>query len=169
MTLARAALAGATLLLAAPAPAAAREVKVEVVTPESIAAKRKAIVQENLPLTPEQARLFWPLYDGYRAEREATYDERTALFGRFFDATKKLDGPTAKALLDDAQALDRRDLDTRARWIAKMTEALPAPVVLRWAQIENKIDVSLRFWLAEQLPLVIDGKPMRVGVAGGKK
>ena len=159
---------GAALLLASAAGAAEPQSTVEVVTPESIAARRKAIVAENLPLTAEQAKTFWPIYEGYRAERAAPLDERTALFGRFFDATRKVDAATAKALLDDYQSLDRRDLETRARWLAKMGAALPATLVLRYAQIENKIDVSIQYWMAEQLPLVIDGKPMRVGLSGRK-
>lgn len=139
--------------------------RVEVMTPEAVASKRKAIVTENLTLTPEQAKAFWPLYDGYQAERASSTDERTALFGRFFDASTKVDAAAAKALLDDTQALDRRDLEVRARWLDKMLAVLPAPLVLRYAQIENKMDVSIRYWIAEQLPLVIDGKRMRVGVA----
>jgi hypothetical protein len=134
---------GAALLLASPGRASEPEVTVEVVTPEGVAAKRKAIVAENLPLTAEQAKVFWPLYEGYRAERGASIDERTALFGRFFDATAGVDAKTAKALLDDAQRLDRLDLESRARWLAKMGKVLPAPVVLRYAQIENMMRVGL--------------------------
>jgi hypothetical protein len=152
------------LVVALASAARAADTKVEVITPESVAAKRKAIVTENLPLTAEQAKVFWPLYDGYHAERGERTDERIALFGRFFDASRGVDAPTAKRLLDDHQALARRDLEVRSRWLAKMGAALPAPLVLRYAQIENKIDVSIQFWMAEQLPLVLDGKRMEVGV-----
>jgi hypothetical protein len=156
----------AALLLAAPARAAEESAAVEIVTPESVAAKRKAIVAENLPLTPEQAKVFWPLYEGYRAERAATLDERMALFGRFFDASRAVGPESAKALLDDAQKRDRQDLEMRSRWLAKMGAVLPATVVLRYAQIENKIDASIRYWMAEELPLVLDGKRLRVRLAG---
>ena len=156
----------ATFLLAAStARAVEPAAKVQVLTPEAVAAKRRAIVTENLTLTPDQAKAFWPLYDGYQAERASGTDERVALFGRFFDASAKMDAATAKALLDDTQALQRRDLDLRAKWFAKMGAVLPAPLVLRYAQIENKIDVSIQFWIAEQLPLVIDGKRMKIGVS----
>jgi len=150
--------AASTTLAAEPAA------KVEVMTPEAVAARRKAIVTENLTLTADQAKAFWPLYEGYQAERAGAADQRVALFGRFFEASAHVDAAGAKALLDDYQALARRDVEVRARWLDRMLAVLPAPIVLRYAQIENKMDVSIQYWVAEQLPLVIDGKRMSMGV-----
>ncbi|MCK7517473.1 MAG: hypothetical protein MZV64_06995 [Ignavibacteriales bacterium] len=44
----------------------------------------KEIVAENLELTTEQAKIFWPLYDEYMAELKILGDQEVKLTGRVY-------------------------------------------------------------------------------------
>ena len=46
---------------------------------EDIRAQRKQITAANMPLTPDEATKFWPIYDQYRAEAAKNGDERWQL------------------------------------------------------------------------------------------
>ena len=46
---------------------------------QNIQAQRKQITAANMPLTPDEATKFWPLYDQYRQEASKNGDERWAL------------------------------------------------------------------------------------------
>ena len=49
--------------------------------------------------------------------------------------------------------LEKKYLDTRAKYFKKVSEVLPATKTLRFAQIENRLDLALRLQLAAQIPI----------------
>src|ERR1700678_1638438 len=46
---------------------------------EDIRGQRKQITAANMPLTPDEATKFWPIYDQYRADAAKNGDERWQL------------------------------------------------------------------------------------------
>src|SRR5262245_62395276 len=90
-------LALAALLVLAAVPAFSGEVEKQVaIDRAAVQADRQALVAENLPLTAEQAKAFWPAFREYRAEMSRVGDRITELvlgFAKDYDT------------LTDAQAM----------------------------------------------------------------
>jgi hypothetical protein len=65
--------------------------------------------------------------------------------------------PEAKAakLLKDYLALEKRLTSARAGYLKRFGRVLPASKVLRFAQVENRLDLALRLQLASAIPLLL--------------
>jgi len=60
----------------------------------------------------------------------------------------------AAALMSDYMSIQRDELKTRERWLGKMKKDLPIKTVLRFFQIENKLDAIVRAETLRVIPLV---------------
>jgi hypothetical protein len=62
-------------------------------------------------------------------------------------------------MLKDLGDLEKKQLATRATYLKKFSKVLPATKNLRFAQVENRLDLALRLQLAASIPLVpIEGQ-----------
>jgi hypothetical protein len=155
-----------TILLAllvlpfAPANAAASgEVTDEIDLVRSIyKTERQAFVAESLPLTPEESAAFWPLYKSYRAEMEKLGDDLVKVVLEYADVYPNVQEESARRLLKNYSALETKLANTRTKYFKKAGKILPAAKVLRWAQLENRMDLALRLQLAGTVP-VAPSKP----------
>ena len=64
-----------------------------------------------------------------------------------------------KAMLKEYSALEQKLASKRAWYLKRAAKILPAAKALRWAQLENRMDLGLRLQLASAFPLVPAGKP----------
>jgi hypothetical protein len=120
---------------------------------------RHAFVAENLTLTETEKAAFWPLYEKYRAEMEKIGDELVKLVLEYADAYPNVPEDRAKKLLKDYAALEDKLTSTRHSYLKKAGKILPASKVLRWAQLENRMDIGLRMQLAGAVPLMPTASP----------
>lgn len=122
-------------------------------------ADRQAFVAEHLKMTETESAAFWPLYRSYRAEMEKIGDGLVKLMLEYADAHPNVSEDQAKKLLKQYTALEKNLVDRRAWYLKRAGKALPATKVLRWAQLENQLDLALRLQLVSAVPLVSSGKP----------
>jgi hypothetical protein len=67
----------------------------------------------------------------------------------------------ATKMLKDLTRLEDQQAETRAKYLKKISKVLPAAKTLRFAQVENRMDLALRVELASKIPLVpIEGQLM---------
>ena len=152
----------AGLALVALAPVQAQEtqstqakVQKEMATDRAqLQSDRQAIVAENLPLTEDQAKVFWPLYREYRNEMQKLGDRSLALIVDYAKSFESMTDEQATKLIDDYLSIEKDMVKVRSDWAPKFRKILPATAVLRFYQIENKIDAILKFDAADQVPLV---------------
>ena len=118
-----------------------------------IQSNRQALVAENLGLTAEESEKFWPVYRQFQTERNKLVDRRVELLIRFRDNFDSLTNDQARKLLDDYLkfADDRNKL--RKKYARIFARVLPEKKVLRYFQIENKIDTIIEYDLAQVVPL----------------
>lgn len=161
-TLANAALALALALAAftpafaaeAPAPSSTMSARTELELARSvIAAERQAVIASNLTLSQEQSKAFWPLYKAYRDEMTAQGDRMVELVNGYHRKMGASDAD-AKALLDGFVDVEMRRAEILAKHVQKMREVLPAPVVVRFVELEAKIDALVRTKMLELIDLV---------------
>lgn len=149
------ALTASTVLTGAPALAGGHVQErdmIEVIR-QQVAANREALVAENLNLTEAESESFWPVYRRFQNERAVLVDRRIEILTQFRDNFEMLDDATAKQLLDDALRLEDDKLKLREKFLKDFRKVLPEKKVLRYLQIENKIDTIIDYDLAQIVPL----------------
>jgi hypothetical protein len=132
-------------------------------------ADRKATVAQTLQLTEKEAGKFWPLYAEYRAELDNVGDQLMRLVKVYAEHYPDIPEDRAKELLNGLVVLEKKKTGIRATYLKKFGKFLPAEKNLRFAQIENRLDLALRLKLAALIPLTpIEGRfTPEVSTGGG--
>jgi hypothetical protein len=147
------AIVAALSLATVPAPAQTVAEKLEI-TRDGIERQKRVIVAGSLPLTPDEEKAFWPLFDEHqKALRvlDARADRLTADYVAEYD---RLTDERARAMLDEMVRLDEDRAKLRRIWVDRMAKALPPRKLARYFQIENKLEAIVRADLTRQIPLV---------------
>ena len=108
----------------------------------------------NLQLTDTEAAAFWPVYDRYQAELRAVQDRLLGVIDAYSAEFGKLSDEKARKLVEDYLAVEKDRAELRSAYLAPIAESLPGKKVMRFYQIENKIDAVLRYELAASIPVV---------------
>jgi hypothetical protein len=142
-----------------PAPPAPPDAKAEAMeeihlTRVAIQAGRQAIVTEAMDLTPAEMETFWPLYREYRLEAAKIGDRIVGLIERYAANYDNLTNEAANKLLNDFVKIERARADLKAKFLPRFKKVLPATKVVRFYQLENKMDIAVLNEMAEQIPLV---------------
>jgi Spy/CpxP family protein refolding chaperone len=116
----------------------------------------KEIVKENLKLTEDEANKFWPLFDEYLAERSPIFEERVSITEEFMMNYYAMDDATAKDLINKAIKSQQDLTDLRKEYLNKMFEVLPAPLVGKFFQIDNRVSAVADLVRMSSTPLVRD-------------
>ncbi len=146
----------AASLLALPVPRATAQTvtdEIEVLRGD-LKADRKAVIAEGLQLTDAESQTFWPLYRAYRVEMDKVGDSLVKLVLEYSDVYPNVAEDRAEKLLKDYLALEKDWVNVRAKHLKQMAKVLPKSKVLRFAQLENRLDLALRLQLASAVPLV---------------
>jgi hypothetical protein len=120
---------------------------------EQIKADKKLLVTENMELTDAEAQVFWPVYDQYQAELFLLRTRTLKLIQDYAAAYDTMTNATAKKLLDESMTIESLRQKLNKAYLPKFRKALPDAKVLRYYQIENKINAALYYELAGTIPL----------------
>lgn len=153
-----------SLTLAEPAPAVAptsQEVRQESVSRAliqvsrtQINAERQQAITLSLPLTPAESDAFWPLYREYHAQIDLLNDRFYALVIEYAKAYPAVSDDQAQKFLKEYNAIDDKRLSLREKYGKKFLKAIPATKVVRYLQIEHRLDVLEALDASSQIPLV---------------
>lgn len=121
---------------------------------EKIRADKKLLVAENMQLTETEAKAFWPVYKQYQDELFLLRTRTAKLIKDYADAYETMTNNTAKKLLNEYVAIEALGPKLRQAYLPKFRKALPEVKVVRYYQIENKIQAMLNYELAKEIPLV---------------
>lgn len=145
----------ALLALFVASPALAQQVRDKVeLTRSVIAAERKLIVASNLGLSEQQSEAFWPVYNDFQEALRKVNDRRANLIMELAKNFDTLSGDKAQAMLKEALDIEAERTKLKRKSIGKFNKVLPAKTVVRYFQIENRLDSVINYELAESIPLV---------------
>jgi len=114
---------------------------------------KRAIVLKGLELTASESAAFIPIYDEYEAERKQLADRTVALLDKFVANYESMTDDAARGILKDWLSLEDSRLDVTKKYAKRFEKVLPAPKVLRFVQIENKLDTAVEMEAVRLVPL----------------
>ena len=120
---------------------------------KDVRAEKADIVAKTMELDAEQAAAFWPVYEKYEAEGKALGDERLAIITDYAEHFEALTDEKAKDLITRSIALEGKEHALKERYLKEFLAVLPATVVARFFQVDNRINTLIDLELSSQIPL----------------
>ena len=121
---------------------------------QAVGADKRALVEKNMQLTPEEAKKFWPIYDEYQKELEKIVQKQNRAVLDYVNAENSMTDANARRIAKELVGADSDENKLREKTARKMLTALPARKAVRYLQIENKLRAFYRYDIAERIPLV---------------
>lgn len=120
---------------------------------EAIETQKNFLVSGSMELTEKEGQEFWPLYNQYQVRLRAANARADALVVRYVDAYHTLGDAEARQILDEWIAIEEERLLLKKLYMQKMVKVLPIPKVVRYFQLENKMDAVFDYDLSHRIPL----------------
>lgn len=121
---------------------------------EDVRAEKRKIIEDNMALTPTEAKAFWPVYDRFQAAMTKLGDQRVALIRDYLAVESTMDNRKAFALSERALDLEAQRLATIRKFLPQFQRAISARRAAKFFQIENQINRIIEVQIANQVPLV---------------
>jgi len=116
---------------------------------------KRQVMLDTLALTPEQLKVFMPIYDEYQAEMKKLMTTATNLNNRLFVADfGGMTDAESKAIMKQAFKLRKDRIDLLEKYAGKLDRKLPSTKVFQFVQVENKIQALLDVAAAATIPIV---------------
>jgi hypothetical protein len=121
---------------------------------EKIRADKKLMIAQNMEMTEEQAKAFWPLYESYQKDLDKLGDRMMKLIQDYAKDYQAMTDGLAKRLTDEYLDVESERQALRKAYLPKFRKILPDTQVARYYQMEQKIHALASVELAAQIPLI---------------
>ena len=119
-----------------------------------IRTKKTALIADRMKFTDREAAAFWPVYRQYEAELAAINDKKVAIMKDYLDRHDALTEQQADQLAQDVFDMDQRTLDLRTKCFGALERVMPAKTIVRWLQLERRLQLLVDAQLAKDLPAI---------------
>jgi hypothetical protein len=118
-------------------------------------AEKKKILAANVPLTPDEATKFWPLYDQYAAEMQKHNDDFYAVIKDYAANQKTLTDAQAITMIKRWSDIQVEQAKTRQKWVPLIEKVIPGKKAALFFQIDRRLYALMDMQVASEIPLVI--------------
>jgi hypothetical protein len=117
---------------------------------------REIIVEKNMQLSTEESQKFWPVYEDYMGAMAKVNDRRVKLITDYADryVSESLSDKEALRLLSEFLSMEKARLKVKRQYVPRFKKILPPKKVVRFFQVDNKLDSLVNIELAAEIPLV---------------
>ncbi len=119
-----------------------------------IQTERQFIVTSNMGLTEQEAEAFWPVFKDFQEALRKVSDRRADLILELAKEFNSLSGEKAQEMLKESLSIQAERTKLKQKFIGRFNKVLPPKKVVRYFQIENKLDSVINYELAARIPLV---------------
>ncbi len=119
-----------------------------------IQTERQIIVASNMGLTEQEAEAFWPVFKDFQEALRKVSDRRANLILELAKEFNSLSGEKAQEMLKESLSIQAERTKLKQKFIGRFNKVLPPKKVVRYFQIENKLDSVIDYELAARIPLV---------------
>jgi len=124
-----------------------------------VGAGKRTFIDEQLALTADEAKAFWPIYDAYQKDL-ADFNRRrldnVMAYARAWNAGQVTEDDAA-SLAAEAVAIEVAEADALKRVHRKLKRAVPMLKAARYLQVEYKLRAIVRFEQAARVPFMPAG------------
>lgn len=117
-----------------------------------IRTKKAAMIADRMQFTDQEAAAFWPVYRQYEADLAAINDKKVSIMKDYISRHQSLNDTQAKQLAEDVFDVDQKSLDLRRKCFAALQKTLPAKTIVRWLQLERRLQLLVDAQLAKDFP-----------------
>ncbi len=128
------------------------------------AAQQKLVVLANMHLKGETKERFGNLYDAYQKDLMQVRLERLKLIEAYAKDYRSMSDEKASKLLDQWMGLQRKELELKEKYIARFKQVLPASLVIRFYQIDNRLSLLREAKVSALIPLAIPEQVQRMKI-----
>jgi hypothetical protein len=118
-----------------------------------ISADKAAVVLRSLELTDPEARGFTPIYDEYQKERKAIGERQIATLNKFASNYGSMTEDAAGDILKEWFKIQEDKTDLVKKYAKRFDRVLPKTKVLRFVQVESKLENLIDMQAARVIPL----------------
>ena len=97
---------------------------------DQVQVERIAYLTEKIGLTPEEAQLFWPIYNEMDNKRTALFEERAAIIQKFMNESAKLTDRQIDEQLNRLVAIQQQESAIPAEYDARFRKVLSSRKVM---------------------------------------
>ena len=131
---------------------------------EKVKTMKIGFITQKLDLTSDEAKIFWPVYNGYENEMETLRKQRRGERKEARAEYDKLSDKDAEKVIDDEIAFRQKELDVQKKYHAQYKQVLPARKIAILYRSEEAFKRELIDRMRERKE---DMKEMRKG--GGRR
>ena len=114
---------------------------------------KRALVLNTLALDDAQVQAFTPIYDKYQVERKKLFDRAADLLDLYASNYDSMTDEAARAILKEWFALRDDEVALTRKYAKQFGKVLPPAKVVRFVQVENKVDTLLQLKAVLNVPL----------------
>ena len=117
-----------------------------------IRAKKMDLITTNMKFTDEESRVFFPIYRRYELELSKIWDVRVELIREYKKVYDSMTDAKAGELFVKQLDLRKKELALREAYYREFEKALPVGRVVKFFQVENRINLMVDLQIASELP-----------------
>jgi hypothetical protein len=117
-------------------------------------ASREQLLAVNMSMTAEESDSFWPLYREYNTKKADLGDERLKIIMDYATAYPDVDDATAKSLVDRSMKYTKDLNSLKERYVRKFGKVLPPAKLMRFLQIDSRLDNLVELQIQRSVPVV---------------
>jgi hypothetical protein len=118
-----------------------------------IQADRRAIALAGLGLSDAETSKFIPVYDEYQREQKVLAEKSIDVINKFAANYDSMTDDAARTIMKDWFKIQDEEVALMKKYSKRLDKVMPASKVLRWVQIENKMNALTSFEAARIVPL----------------
>ncbi len=121
---------------------------------QDVQKEKVAIISQLMQLSPEQAAVFWPVYNDYAKELSALGDLRLRGIKEYAANYSSLSDQKATELAGMRFEYEQRLLALKKKYFEKLSKTLTPKLAARFFQIENQLLDILDLQISSSLPVI---------------
>ncbi len=110
---------------------------------ELLMSEKIAFFTKKIQFTPDEAKLFWPVYDEYAAKREALMLERRSIMQTCQNGIDQMDEAEIKAKSSRFIEIDQKELQLKESYLIEFKKILSPAKLLKFQLAEEHFRVHL--------------------------
>ena len=115
---------------------------------------RKQVLAANMPLTPDEATKFWPIYDQYIQETIKINDNRWDLMKAYATNYDKMTDDLASDYMKRSAVVEKQLIELRQKYVPIFEKVVSPKKTALWFQIDRRLDLMINLQLATMIPVV---------------